>query len=191
MASGIRRMTVAAYRFSNALRRRPEADERQRCLTPSYILEPVRRLLGGIELDVCTEPNNPVGADRFYAPPQDGCALPWDARSIWVNPPYGLARERWVARCIAEAGRGARIVLLMPAATDTRTFQLAFGACATCLFIQGRVKFGVLRENRRQEAASHGSALFGFGVDLELLADLGVIAKPIIQQFVLDLSYAR
>jgi hypothetical protein len=99
-------------------------------------------------------------------------------------------RARWVDHCIAEAGLGARVVLLMPAHTDTRVFQRAFAACTTCLFIQGRVKFGVLRENRRQEAASHGSALFGFGVDLELLADLGVIAK-IIQQFVLDLSYAR
>jgi hypothetical protein len=61
----------------------------------------------------------------------------------------------------------------------------AFLACTTCLFLQGRVKFRILRENRRQEAASHGSALFGSGVDLEPLADLGVIAKPIVSQFVL------
>jgi hypothetical protein len=90
-----------------------------------------------------------------------------------------------VYKCIAEALHGKRIVLLIPAHTDTKIFQRAFQACTTCLFLQGRVKFGVLRENRRQEAASHGSALFGFGVDLEPLADLGVIAKPIVRQFVL------
>jgi hypothetical protein len=80
-------------------------------LTPAYILEPVRRLLGSIELDPCTEPDNPTGATRFYSPPEDGCALPWNTRSIWCNPPYGEVRERWVDRCIAEAGRGARVVL--------------------------------------------------------------------------------
>jgi hypothetical protein len=147
-------------------------------LTPGYILEPVRRLLGGIELDPATEPDNPTGAEQFYAPPQDGCVLPWDARTVWCNPPYGEIRGRWVDRCIAESARGARIVLLMPAATDTRTFQKAFQACTTCLLLQGRVKFGVLRPNRRQEAASHGSALFGFNVDLAPLGELGVIAKP-------------
>jgi hypothetical protein len=73
----------------------------------------------------------------------------------------------------------------MPSHTDTRIFQKAFAACTTCLFLQGRVKFGVLRESRRQEAASHGSALFGFGVDPEPLAELGVIAKPVVQQLVL------
>lgn len=178
-------MSIAASRFDNEKRRRPEHHARQAMLTPGYILEPVRRLLGGIELDPCTEPDNPTRATGFYCLPQDGCVLPWDARTVFCNPPYGEVRDRWVDRCIAEAGRGVRIVLLMPAATDTRIFQKAFTSCTTCLFIQGRVKFGVLRENRRQEAASHGSALFGFGLDLEPLADLGVIAKPIVRQFVL------
>jgi hypothetical protein len=100
---------------------------------------------------------------------------------VWCNPPYGKARGRWVDRCIAEAGRGVCIVLLMPASTDTKTFQKAFAASSTCLFLQGRVKFGVLRENRRQEAASHGSALLGFGVDLRPLAELGVVARPMKQ----------
>ena len=40
--------------------------------------------------------------------------------------------------------------------------------------MKASIKFGVLRENRRQEAASHGSALFGFGIDLSALNTLGV-----------------
>jgi hypothetical protein len=43
-------MTVAAHRFDNEKRRRPEHHARQAMLTPPYILEPMRRLLGGIEL---------------------------------------------------------------------------------------------------------------------------------------------
>jgi DNA N-6-adenine-methyltransferase (Dam) len=175
-------MTIAFHRFDNEKRRRPEHHARQAMLTPPYVLEPVRRLLGGIELDPCTEPDNPTGAVRFYCPPQDGCALPWDARTVFCNPPYGEVRWRWVDRCITEAGRGARVILLMPASTDTRTFQKAFASSTTCLFLQGRVKFGVLRENRRQEAASHGSALIGFGVDLTPLDSLGVVAKPLLTQ---------
>jgi hypothetical protein len=97
-------MSVAAHRFDNAKRRRPEHHARQAMLTPPYVLEPVRRLLGGIELDPCTEPDNPTGADRFYCPPQDGCVLPWEARSVFCNPPYGEVRGRWVeSRSPAEA----------------------------------------------------------------------------------------
>jgi len=166
------------HRFDNAKRRRPEGHDRQRMLTPLYVLEPVRRLLGGIGLDPCTEPDNPCAADTFYCPPQDGCILPWDARTVFCNPPYGLARDRWVKRCIDESKRRT-VVLLMPSHTDTRTCQAALAAASSVLFIRARLRFGTLRENRRQEAASHGSALFGFGIDLAPLADLGVVmVKP-------------
>lgn len=171
------RRPVASHRFDNAKRRRPEHHARQAMLTPAYVLEPVRSILGGIDLDPCTEPDNPTAADRFYCPPADGCSMPWDAATVFCNPPYGEVRGRWVDRCIAESSH-ARIVLLMPAATDTVIFQDAFAACTSCLFLRGRVKFGVLRENRRQEAASHGSALFGFGVDLLPLEHLGMVARP-------------
>jgi hypothetical protein len=163
---------VADYRFDK--RRRPESHVRQAMLTPSYALEPVRKLLGGsIGLDPCTEPDNPTGAERFYCPPQDGCVLPWDARTVYVNSPYGEARGRWVDRAIAE-GRHRQVVLLMPAHCETKIFQRALVACVSVVFIQARLRFGVLRENRRQEAASHGSAIFGFGVDVGPLVDLGL-----------------
>jgi len=142
-------------------------------LTPPYVLEPVRELLGGIDLDPCTEPDNPTRARTWYSLPADGCALPWDARTVWCNPPYGQARDRWVERCIAE-GQRRKVVLLIPAHTETRTFQRALLACSCVVLIQARLRFGVLRENGRQEAASHGSAMFGFGVDLTALRGLGV-----------------
>lgn len=174
---------IAAYRFDNGKRRRPEHHARQAMLTPAYVLEPVRALLGGIGLDPCTDTDNPTGAERFYAPPQDGCVLPWDAESIFCNPPYGEVRARWVDRCIAE-GQRRKVVLLIPSHTETRVFQRALRECATCLLVQARLRFGVLRENRRQEAASHGSALFGFRVDLASLQIDGVTVTPINQQSV-------
>lgn len=171
---GSRRVT-AAHRFDNALRYRAEDHPNQTALTPAYILEPVRESLGGtIELDPCTTADNPVDAVRFYTPPQDGAELPWDALSIYVNPPYGKARERWVKRCIQAGAEGRKVVLLIPAHTDTRIFQSAMQSATSVVFIRGRVKFGVLRPNRRQVAASHPSALMGWNVDLLPCANLGV-----------------
>ena len=163
---------TAAARFDNAKRRRAEFHPNQRQLTPAYVLEPVRELLHGISLDPCTEPDNPTRAERFYHPPADGAILPWDAPTVFVNPPYGEARGRWVKRCIAE-GQHRKIVLLMPASTDCLITQAALRACVSVVFIAGRLRFGLVRKNGRQEAASHGSALFGFGVDIRPLAHLG------------------
>lgn len=167
-------MSVAAHRFSNSLRRRPEGDDAQVHLTPSYVLDPLREAMIGIGLDPCTEPHNPTRADKFYCLPRDGCALPWNANSVFCNPPYGEARERWVRRCIAE-GEWRRVALLIPAATDTRIFHEALAACDAVLLVKARLRFGVKRENGRQKAASHGSAIFGWGFDMSPLSNLGTI----------------
>ena len=172
-------MSDASARFNNNLRYRAADHEAQTQFTPSYVLEPVREALGGrIDLDPCTTEDNPVGADIFYTVDVDGLAQAWGGYGcrIFVNPPYGKAREPWVDRCVEAAAKGARVVLLIPAATDTRTFQKAFAASTSTVFVKGRVKFGVLRPNRRQVAASHPSALIGFNVDLSGL-DLGIVAK--------------
>ena len=115
----------------------------------------------------------------FYAPPVDGAVESWDSPTIFVNPPYGKARERWVRRCVDAAYAGSEVVLLMPAHPDTRIFQEALETAAFVVFIQGRVKFGVLRPNRRQAAASHPSALIVWGRDdIEELCGLGTIVVP-------------
>ncbi len=169
----------ASDRFNNALRYRDEADPRQVALTPDYLLNLVRQALGGIDLDPCTESDNPVGAARFYALPQDGGALPWDAERIFVNPPYGKARERFVDRCIEAADAGSRVVLLMPAATDTRCVQKAASTADELLLVRGRLKFGVLRPNRRQVAASHPSMLFAWNLDLDACDGLGLRVRKV------------
>jgi len=168
---------VARHRFNNELRYREDDHPNQTQFTPEYILDPVRSSLGSIELDPCTTEDNPVGADRFYCPPQDGASLPWNAETIFVNPPYSKARERWVEKCIEASRTGSKVILLMPAATDTRIFQKAFVSAGEVVFIKGRVKFGVLRPNRRQIAASHGSGLIGWNVSLKPCEHLGVIAS--------------
>lgn len=103
-------MSIAAHRFHNELRRRPESALEHIHLTPDYGLGPVRRLLGGvIGLDPCTTALNPTGAARFFTPPADGAASRWSAATIYCNPPYGQAR-------IAGYGAAPR-----PAARDRRS----------------------------------------------------------------------
>ena len=81
-----------------------------------------------------------------------------------------------MARCIEAAAAGSRVVLLMPSHTDTRLFHRAIETASHVVFIKGRVKFGVLRENRRQEAASHPSCLIGWNLtDVTPLAALGAV----------------
>jgi hypothetical protein len=88
---------------------------------------------------------------------------------VFVNPPYRLSRERWVKRSVDE-GQRRQVVLLIPAATETRITQLALSACNSVIFIRARVMFETIRPN--------GSALFGFGVCLAPIASLGVLMRP-------------
>lgn len=172
-------MTVASHRFNNDLRYRTNDHENQRQLTPPYVLEPVRQALIVIGLDPCTEPDNPTGAVTYYTAEQDGLSQPWHEGgwqpTVYVNPPYSKAKEPWVERCIEAGERGQRVVLLIPSHTDTRIFQKAMETASSACFIKGRVKFGVLRKNRRQEAASHPSALIGWNVDLAPCSVLGKV----------------
>lgn len=171
-------MRQAAYRFNNDLRYREGPHTRNTQFTPDYVLDPVRRDLAGIGLDPCTTAENPVEAARFFTVADDGLERPWMGPgwfpSVFVNPPYGKAREPWARRCAEQGRLGQRVILLMPAATDTRCFQAAASTSTAVVFIRGRVKFGVLRPNRRQVAASHPSALIGWNVVLDECATLGL-----------------
>lgn len=169
-------VSLAAHRFNNDLRYREGDHPNQTQFTPAYVLDPVRVDLGGvIGLDPCTTRDNPVGAVRFFTLAEDGLERSWfPASSVFVNPPYGKAREPWVDRCMKVASLSPiPVVLLIPAATDTRIFQRAAESATAVVFIRGRVKFGTLRPNRRQVAASHPSALIGWNTDLTASSTLG------------------
>ena len=170
----------AAHRFDNARRYRDGDHPSQTWFTPDYVLDLVRLDLGGIWGDPCTTMDNPVRADLFYTVMNDGLSQPWhsdvgpiEQQTLFVNPPYSKAREPWVNKCIEAGSRGQKVILLIPAATDTRIFQKAASTASAVVFVKGRLKFGVLRPNRRQVAASHPSALIGWNTDLDACAALG------------------
>jgi hypothetical protein len=70
---GVAALSRASTRFDNDLRYRDASHPSNTQFTPSYVLDRVLADLGGvIGLDPCTTPDNPVGAETFYAPPVDG-----------------------------------------------------------------------------------------------------------------------
>ncbi len=117
--------------------------------TPPEFLDVVRKM-GPIGLDPCTTMDNPVGADIFMFPPPggmtagiDGLAAGWGGGKfgvVFCNPPYGRGLGAWSAKMKDEAKRGAEIIGLLPARTDTKWWQDVTSADAVC-FWRGRLKF--------------------------------------------------
>ncbi len=168
-------MTRAKHRFNNSVKYRSESHPNQTQLTPSYVLEPITLSLGGvIDLDPCTEPDNPCGALHFFTPPVDGAEEDWAAyASIFVNPPYSKAKDRWVRKCIKAGSQGAKVALLIPSATETGIYQEALKTASGLTLVKGRLSFGLLRPNRRQVEASHPSSILTWNCDLKPLVPLG------------------
>lgn len=123
--------------------------------TPDNVLALVRQV-APIALDPCTTEDNPTGAKVWaFLPEIDGLQLVngefgwWGSMArelnglVYVNPPYGRAIEGWMKRCQIEAEKGAEIVALVPARTDTRWFHSSCAlprAQAIC-FWKGRLTF--------------------------------------------------
>ncbi len=108
--------------------------------TPVHILDTVRRFAGRrcrhdhngrINLDPASSPehNALVGAERIYTVEDDGLAQVWDARFLWLNPPFGVQAGRsvkamWFVKAVEEyrAGHLTEAVVLLPTALDAKWF---------------------------------------------------------------------
>lgn len=91
-------------------------------------------------LDTCALPSN-AKCKRFYTPEQDGLSQPWTG-VCWCNPPYGRQIGKWVKRGLLSSHKGATVVMLLPARTDTRWFHDYILNRSEVRFIRGRLKFG-------------------------------------------------
>jgi phage N-6-adenine-methyltransferase len=92
-------------------------------------------------LDPCATPDNAVCA-LYFTKEQDGLAQDWGSHRVFCNPPYGKQIGRWVRKCFEASQAGARVVLFVPARTDTRWFHDWVHGKAKVTFVRGRVRFG-------------------------------------------------
>lgn len=90
------------------------------------------------DLDTCAIADNAKCA-RFFSPEEDGLAQDWTDCIAWCNPPYGREIGKWVKKA---AESRARVVMLLPARTDTAWFHDYIYGKAEIRFVRGRLKFG-------------------------------------------------
>ena len=157
--------------------------------TPEPYLHAAREVMGGIDLDPasCAAANTVVQASIFYDRATDGLAQIWQAKRVWLNPPYCKVgamsnQERWSRKLIAEyeAGHVGQAILLVNAATETRWFQQLYDY--PICFVKGRIQFWSLQE--RKSGPTVGSALVYFGANIErfitVFSRFGVVVRSVL-----------
>lgn len=126
--------------------------------TPEKYVNAVREFFGGrVALDPCSNEYSIVGAQTEYClPMHDGLRETWDFPTIYVNPPYGIDKERgtsikkWLCRCAtAHKEYRSEVLALVPVATNTGHWKrYVFGkATAVCFLYDTRLKFLVNGQN--------------------------------------------
>lgn len=98
-------------------------------------------------LDPCASPEN-AKCQKYYTKEQDGLIQDWGGEIVFCNPPYGKAIKDWVRKCHEESKKpGTKVVMLIPARTDTTYFHDYIYGQATLRFIRGRLKFGDAKQS--------------------------------------------
>src|SRR6266487_3463487 len=101
--------------------------------TPHRYIEAARLVMDGIELDPasCKEANLVVRAERFYTVKDNGLAQAWEAKSIWLNPPYGSTNGHsniglFTRKLLREyqSGKVRQAILLSTTKTNTAWYSL-------------------------------------------------------------------
>lgn len=91
-------------------------------------------------LDPCANDQN-FKCAKYFTKEQDGLRQDWSHDVVFVNPPYGRDTAKWVKKSVQEMVRGATVVLLIAARTDTKWWHDWVCFADEVWFLKGRVKF--------------------------------------------------
>jgi len=97
---------------------------------------------------------------KYYTIEDDGLSQDWSNEIVFMNPPYGREISKWVKKAYQESLKGAIVVCLIPARTDTRYWWDFIFPYAEIRFIKGRLKF---TNNGKSAPAPFPSAIVIFG----------------------------
>ena len=90
-------------------------------------------------LDPCCTKDN-AKCKNFYTQNDDGLSKDWSNEIVFMNPPYGREIKHWIKKAYDESLKGALVVCLIPARTDT-SYWHDYCMKGTIRFIRGRLKF--------------------------------------------------
>lgn len=107
--------------------------------TPQWLFDSISREFL-FTLDPCASREN-AKCRQYFTKQEDGLMLSWEGETVFMNPPYGRIIGRWIRKAHEEARRGATVVCLVPARTDTEWFH-RYCVSAEVRFLRGRLKFG-------------------------------------------------
>ncbi len=110
-------------------------------------------------LDPCATKDN-AKCDKYYTEVQNGLLQDWSGEIVFMNPPYGRTINIWIEKAYQESLKGAIVVCLIPARTDTRYWWDFIFPYAEIRFIKGRLKF---TNNGKSAPAPFPSAIVIFG----------------------------
>lgn len=106
-------------------------------------------------LDPCATKNNSK-CKKFYTKDDNGLTKDWSNETVFMNPPYGREIKHWIKKAYDESLKGALVVCLIPARTDT-IYWHTYCVKGNIRFIKGRLKFS------NKNSAPFPSALVIFG----------------------------
>ena len=110
--------------------------------TPQDFFEKLNWRFGPFDLDPCATPYNTKCAN-FYTEVEDGLTKDWGGHIVFVNPPYGRGIEQWIVKGYQESQKqDTRVVMLIPARTDTKYWHDYVMKAKEIHFIKGRLTFG-------------------------------------------------
>ena len=92
-------------------------------------------------LDPCATKEN-AKCKKYYTIADNGLVQSWNDEIVFCNPPYGKEIGKWVEKAYTESIKGATVVMLIPARTDTKYWHEWIFKKAQIIFLKGRLKFG-------------------------------------------------
>jgi len=95
-------------------------------------------------LDVCASAANAKCSD-YFTKAVDGLRQEWGGGRCWMNPPYGREIKFWMRKAVEASRRGALVVCLVPARTDTAWWHEHATQADEIRFVRGRLRFGNAR----------------------------------------------
>lgn len=108
--------------------------------TPQDVFDRLDRVFDFV-LDPCASELNHKCLN-WFTKEQNGLKQDWSKnRRVFVNPPYGRGLIDWMRKSYEESQKGALVVCLVPARTDTKWFQ-EYAMKGEVKFLRGRLKFG-------------------------------------------------
>ena len=93
-------------------------------------------------LDPCATDEN-AKCNKYFTIEDDGLSKDWSNEVVFMNPPYGREIKKWIKKAYEESLKGATVVCLIPARTDTTYWHdFIFDKADDIRFLRGRLKFG-------------------------------------------------